>query len=265
MLIPRDQEQLDRAVALVREVLDNELVGAYLFGSAVQGGLRPDSDLDIHVVSRRPTTLGEKMRLAGGLMLISGRSTHEGTWRRVEVTIAVQSEIKPWRYPPNLDFQYGDWLRSEFEKGNYEPTPPRHRTDLALLITMVLAADSTLVGPPPAAVFDPVPHDDVVRAMVGDLDRLRGELDRDARNVILTLARMWSTFATGAICSKGAAANWVVEQLPAAHQPIAIHAREVYLGNEAERWDHHGGAIAPCVDYMIVEIKRMSAARSIQL
>lgn len=264
MLNLPDRQQLDRALALVRGVLGGEVVGAYLFGSAVQGGLRPESDIDVFVVCRRPTTFGEKKRLADELMAMSGRGTPEGTWRRVEVTAVVQDDIKPWRYPPRLDFQYGDWLRAEFEKGNFEPLPPRYRPDLALLITMVLAADSTLVGPPPVAVFDTVPREDLVRAMASDLDRLRGALDQDTRNVILTVARMWATLATGAILPKDAAASWVVERMPAAHRSVLMHAREAYLGSEPEQWDHFNDAIASCVDYMIAEMKHMAAKQSVQ-
>jgi streptomycin 3"-adenylyltransferase len=240
------------------------MVGAYLFGSAVQGGLRPESDLDILVVSKRPTKLGERECLARRLMAMSGTTTSEGTWRRVEVTIVVQSDIAPWRYPPILDFQYGDWLRTEFERGNFEPSPTPLRPDLALLIRMVVAANTPLVGPPPASVFDAVPQEDVLRAMVSDTDRLRGDIDSDTRNVILTLARMWSTFETGAIRSKDAAANWVLERLPVAHHPVLVRAREAYLGSEAERWDDLSDALAPCVDYMIAEIKRLAATSSVR-
>jgi len=264
MLSAPDRRQLDRALALVRQILDAEVVSAYLFGSAVQGGLRPESDLDILVVSKRPTTLGERECLARGLMAISGTSTPEGTWRRVEVTIVVQSDITPWRYPPILDFQYGDWLRTEFEKGNFEPSPTPLRPDLALLIRMVVAANMILIGPPPASVFDAVPQEDVLRAMVSDIDRLCGDIDSDTRNVILTLARMWSTFATGVIRSKDAAANWALERLPLAHHPVLVRARDAYLGSAAERWDDLSGALAPCVEYMIAEIKRLAAASSVR-
>ncbi len=265
MLSAPDKRQVDRALALVRQILNAEVVGAYLFGSAVQGGLRPESDLDILVVSKRPTTLGERECLVRALMAMSGRSTAEGTWRRVEVTIVVQSDITPWRYPPILDFQYGDWLRAEFEKGNYEPSPTPLRPDLALLITMVVAANMALVGPPPANVFDPVPQEDILSAMVSDIDRLRGDIDSDTRNVILTLARIWSTVATGVIRSKDAAANWVLERLPVAHHPVLVRAREAYLGSEAEGWDDLSGALAPCVDYMIAEIKRLATTGSVQM
>ena len=45
-----DQQQLARVVALVRDVLGPNAVGAYLFGSAVLGGLKPRSDLDVLAV-----------------------------------------------------------------------------------------------------------------------------------------------------------------------------------------------------------------------
>jgi streptomycin 3"-adenylyltransferase len=264
MLSTPDRKQLDRACAIIRQVLNSNVVGAYLFGSAVQGGLRPGSDLDILVLCKQPTTLSEKKRLIHNLMDISGKDSNEGLWRRVEVTIVIQADITPWRYPPSLDLQYGDWLRSEFEKGNFEPSPTPLNPDLALLITMVIAADTALIGPSPACVFEPVPHEHVLRAMVGDLGRLRGEIDSDTRNVILTFARMWSTFATGVICSKDEAANWAVERLPSAYKSVVAHARDAYLGSEAEQWDDLSGSIVPCVDYMINEIERLATASSLQ-
>jgi streptomycin 3"-adenylyltransferase len=65
------QEQLDQIMALVRDVLGPDLVGAYLVGSAVLGGLRPESDLDVLVVSRRRTTHEEKQHLVDRLLAIT--------------------------------------------------------------------------------------------------------------------------------------------------------------------------------------------------
>ena len=60
------------------------------------------------------------------------------------MTIVIKSEIKPWRYPPHFDFQYGEWLREKFENGNIDPWPTKEMPDLALLITQVLLASQTL-------------------------------------------------------------------------------------------------------------------------
>ncbi len=184
MLSDTDQQQLDRVLTLVRDVLNSDVVAAYLFGSAVFGGLRPESDLDVLAVSKRPTTREEKRRLVHRLLAISGRRTPRGRWRRIELTIVVECDIKPWRYPPSFDFQYGDWLRGEFERGDIEPWPTTVNPDLATLITMVMRGNTAAFGPLPSEIFDPVPHDDLIRAMVSDVDTLRGDLNSDTRMAV---------------------------------------------------------------------------------
>lgn len=186
MLNAADQQQIGRALTLVRDVLHSDAVAAYLFGSAVLGGLRPESDLDVLVVSKRRTTRAEKQRLVRGLLAASGRRTPSGMWRRIELTIVVERDIKPWCYPPSFDFQYGDWLRSEFESGNVEPWRTTVTPDLAVLITMVMLANTPLLGPLPAEIFDPVPKDHMLSAMVGDIDRLRRDIGPDTRNVMMS-------------------------------------------------------------------------------
>ena len=265
MLNAADQQQIDRVLTLVRAVLHSDAAAAYLFGSAVVGGLRPESDLDVLVVSKRRTTHAEKQRLVHGLLAASGRRTPHGMWRRIELTIMVERDIKPWCYPPSFDFQYGDWLRSEFESGNVEPWPTTVNPDLAMLITMVMLANTPVLGPPPAEIFDPVPNDHLLSAMVGDIDRLRGNIDSDTRNVILTLARIWSTVATGVIHSKDAAADWVLDRLPEAHRPALARARAIYVGDHAERWDDLEDQIGTHADYVVAEIRRLVRATSEQL
>lgn len=267
---PRASErtsQIAEVLALLDDVLGADLVGAYLHGSATLGGLRPHSDLDILAVSRRPTTRAEKERLVGRLLAISsverfdvasGAATPEMR-RPIELTIVVQAQVRPWRFPPSFDFQYGDWWRREFERGDVEPWPTSTNPDLASLITMVLLVNRSLTGPPPAEVLDPVPRAAYVRAIVGDVDKLLGDLAWDTRNVLLTLARVWSTVATDYIRSKDAAATWALAHLPSEHQPVLTRARAGYLGQEEDRWDDITSHVRPCVDYMIGEIKRIAA------
>lgn len=251
-----DRQQLDRVVALVRGVLGGDTVGAYLFGSAVLGGLRAESDLDVLAVSQRPTTRSEKEQLVDRLLAMSGRRAPDGRWRRVELTIVVGPEVKPWRYPPRFDFQYGDWLRAEFESGDVEPWPTTTNPDLTALITMALLADRPLLGPPPAEILARPPEAHLARAIVGDIEQLLDDLDSDTRNVILTLARIWATLATGTIRSKDAAADWALARLPDEHRPILMRARAIYLGEEAERWDDVRAGLRPHADHVVAAIRR---------
>ncbi len=248
-------DQIEHVLGALRDVLGPDLAGAYLFGSAVVGGLRPRSDLDVLAVSKRRTTRDEKRELVERLLEISLRP------RPVELTIVIASEVRPWRYPPRMDFQYGDWWRDEFESGNVEPYPTVN-TDLASLISMVLLADRPLVGPPPAEVLDPVPRADWMAAITGGADALLDDAERDTRNVVLTLARIWSSVETGEIRSKDDAAAWALPRLPAEHRPVLERARAIYLGEADEGWDDLRAEIAAYAGYVVRELRRGTARAS---
>jgi streptomycin 3"-adenylyltransferase len=253
-----NQEQLDQVLAILGEVLGPDLVGAYLHGSTATGRLRPRSDLDVLAVSRRATTREEKERLVRRLVVVSSPTDAPGPLRPIELTIVVESEIRPWRYPPRLDFLYGEWLRRELAAGNLEPREPTS-PDLAPLITMVLQANRAVLGPPPADIFDPVPASDLRRAVVAGIDSLMADLGDDTRNVILTLARIWLTLATGEVGSKDAAADWALPRLPEEHRAVLARARAIYLGDEDERWDDLQARVRPHAGYVIREIERLAA------
>jgi predicted nucleotidyltransferase len=253
-------EQLERIVALVCDLLGPDLVGLYQHGSAVLGGLHPRSDLDVLAVSARGTTRAQKQQLVNRLLATSPAGPARTGWRPVELTIVVQSEIRPWRYPPSMDFQYGEWLRSEFESGDFEPRPATTDPDLASLITMVLLANHPLLGPPPAEVLDPVPHADFITAIVSGIDGLLRDLDSDTCNVMLTLARIWSTVATGGVRPKDAAADWALARIPEDQRDVLVHARAIYLGDEVDDWEALRPQVSRRAQSIAGEIQRARSA-----
>ncbi|HYI65471.1 MAG TPA: DUF4111 domain-containing protein, partial [Candidatus Limnocylindrales bacterium] len=87
-------------------------------------------------------------------------------------------------------------------------------------------------------VLDPVPRAELVRAMVDGVPSLLSDLGDDTRNVLLTLARIWTTVATGEIRSKDEAADWAVSRLPEAHRSTLARARDLYrVGGYGDPWD----------------------------
>lgn len=138
-------DQLRKIVDLLDRVLGPEVIGTYLHGSSVLGDLKPASDVDVLVVSRRRMNDGERRQLLDGLFAISG-SRNQG--RPVELTAVVPSEVRPWRFPPTADFRYGEWLRREFEAGG--PPQPELMPDLALILAIRgKASSSTKPDPAP--------------------------------------------------------------------------------------------------------------------
>jgi predicted nucleotidyltransferase len=245
-----EEEQARRVVDLLGAILGPDLLGAYLFGSATLGGLRPRSDLDVLAVSRRRLTTGERQALVDGLLQLSG------TPRLLEVTLVVQSDVRPWRYPPRREFQFGEWWRHEFESGVLEPWDDETDPDLASLVTMVQLADRPLHGPPPHEALDPVPRADYVRAMTSAVDGILLDLENDTRNYLLTLARIWSTLVTGEIRSKDSAADWALKRLPGEQRLVLERARAIYLGEDEERWDDVMPQVRAHAEQVAAEIRR---------
>jgi streptomycin 3"-adenylyltransferase len=249
-------EQVDRTVALVRGVLAHALVGIYLFGSAVTSGLRARSDIDLMAVSNRRLSVGEKRRLVQQMLTISGKP------RSVELTVVVSGEMRPWHYPPRMDFQFGNWWRSEYENGAVEPYSSNINPDLASLIRLVLHANAAVHGPPPADVFDPVPRPDYVAGLIASIDEWLEDLnetDLGIRNVVLALARIWCGVVTDEIRSKDEAADWAVSRLPFRHRVVLQRARAGYLGQPVEGWEEFMPQVHAYSRHVISEIRKAAS------
>ena len=258
-LDPATRGQIEAVLGVVLDVLDGDALGVWLHGSAVHGGLRHRSDVDLLVASARATTPTERGALIRGLLRLSGRHAEGGPARSLEVTIVVQPDVRPWRYPPPLELQYGDWWRREFEGG--EPAPwTSPNPDLAVVLTGVLHGGLPLIGPPPGELLDPVPRADLDRAMLDTIPGLLADLEPDTANVVLTLARIWVTLDSGEIRPKDAAADWVLRRLPDEHRAVLERARAVYLGDADDRWDDLAARVGPHAEHVVREIRAAAAA-----
>jgi hypothetical protein len=65
--------EASQALLIVQRCLGDSLLAVYLHGSAVAGGLRPGSDVDLLVVTNQPTTPKVRECLVAELRKISGR------------------------------------------------------------------------------------------------------------------------------------------------------------------------------------------------
>ena len=246
------RDQADAAIdVLQRATPPHVITDVVLYGSAATGRIRPDSDLDLLAVTARRLTDDEKRRIVAGLLPISGRATRPPEWRPLELTIVALPEVRPWRYPPRMELQYGEWLREDFLAGKIELSGPEN-PDIAILLTDARISGRALIGRSPAELFDPVPAEDLERAMVEGIPGLLADLADDTRNVLLTLARIWTTLVTGEIQSKDDAADWVLARLPAQHRPLLERARDLYRSGGYGDW--------PEVDAVQRLADRMTAA-----
>lgn len=243
--IPKEAIQV---LKIVEGLLGVEVVAVYLFGSAVMGGLRINSDVDVLVVVNKSLPELTRRKLTDRLMLISGKIGNTDSIRPLEVTVINQGDVVPWQYPPKNEFIYGEWLRDQFEEGQIPK--PTYDPDLAIVLAQVRKNSVSLFGPDASDILEPVPMTDIRRAIRESLPGLIEDIKGDERNVILTLARMWLTVAVGEISPKDVAAEWAIPRLPKEHATLLDLARKAYLGEYVDKWEGLDPEVTALVNHM---------------
>ena len=222
-------------MSLLRQEFGASLAAVWLHGSAVRGGLRPDSDVDVLAVVEHPVDDMTGKRLAAGLLNLSG--TPGSGKRPLELILFQRSDLEALPYPARCAFMYGEWLREVFASGTLPESAPD--PELTLVLAQARLEARPLVGPdgPDAAEMLPaIPHHDIRRAIADLLPVVIASLEGDERNVLLTLARMWHTVSKGDFVPKDVAATWAAERLPAGPASALLLARSAYLGIGVDDW-----------------------------
>ena len=222
--------QLSQALNVIGRHLESTLLAVYLYGSALDGGLKPYSYIDLLVAVAAPLNDAVRQALLVDLLEVSASPGQNKVLRALEVTIVVHSDIVPWRYPARRELQFGEWQRKDILAGIFEPATTD--SDLAILLTKAKQHSIVLAGSAAKDLFSSVPESDLFKALADTLKLWNSQPDwiGDERNVVLTLSRIWYSAATGKIAPKDVAANWVMERLPVQHQPVLLEARQAYLG-----------------------------------
>ncbi len=146
-MIAEVSTQLSEVVGVIERHLEPTLLAVHLYGSAVDGGLKPHSDIDLLVTAVPPIRLDETTRraLINDLLETSASPGESEILRAVEVTIVVHDDIIPWRYPAKRELQFGEWQRNDILAGIFEPATID--IDLAILLTKAREHSVALVGP----------------------------------------------------------------------------------------------------------------------
>jgi streptomycin 3"-adenylyltransferase len=237
------------ALKIVRDLFKGSLLAVYLHGSAVSGNLRPQSDVDLLVITEQPMADAERERLLAALMRISGRYPASPSGPRcIELMVFLKSHLSASAYPARGEFIYGEWLRELFEAG--EIPKPVLDPELTLMLAQARQEAKALVGPAATELLPQIPDAHVRRAMREVLPSLLNSLAGDERNVLLTLARMWRTAATGEFVAKDAAAEWAIPRLPSQVAEVLICARDAYLGRTKDTWETRQAEVCQAASHL---------------
>lgn len=272
---------INDGVAAIRAALGDRLVGLYLYGSAMHGGLRPGSDLDLFAVVDGDPGGPVWLALARRLSRLSAPPGDPSGRRPIDLTVLSRERLLEAQrcggLPDRAEFVYGEWLRpapgaaaaaASGDSADLADWPaPAADADLALLIASVHAGSLTLFGPAPAHLLPRPDRAQLRAAIAATLPQWQAGAATDGRNAILALARMWSTLRDGAIVPKQVAAQRMLDagllSGPAAAALQAALAAYLGLppGHAAAATPHEGGAaVQACVDAACAAVRHELSA-----
>lgn len=229
-----DTEQLTNACNVIVGHLGNSVLAIHLYGSALEGGLKPCSDIDLFVTVKSAIDDALRRKLMEAFLHCSAYPGTKTDMRALEVTVVNYYDVVPWRYPARRELQFGEWLREDILKGVFEPA--QEDIDLTILLRKLSLASIPLIGKVASEIFEPIPEHDFKQALYSTLSLWQSESDwqGDERNIILTIARIWYSIQTGQIVSKEEAATWLIERIPLIYKPLVIQAKQNYLATDPE-------------------------------
>lgn len=204
---------LNLLLTSLQDILGNELVGIYLYGSLSSGDFNPDtSDIDFLVVTT--STLSDKA-------IAELRSMHQRIWR---------SGLK---WASKLEGSYIP--KREIRRHNPHSTPcptvnegkfylDQHGSDWIIQRHVIREQGTILAGPDPKTLIDPVSPDDIRRAVRGILNEwwfpmledpswLKNHGGEYHAFAILSMCRALHALEHGTIVSKPVAARWAQKEL----------------------------------------------------
>ena len=248
--------EADTVLSILQQRLSGALLAVYLHGSAVSGGLRPHSDIDLLAVTSITMDAKTRRNLTADLLKISGLYPTDPHGRRpVELIVFTRNDLCPFPYPAQSDFIYGEWLRPAYEAGDI--SGPVSDPELTLVLAQARQEAKPLLGPDANEILPVISRSDIHRAIADASQALLEAAPGDERNVLLTLARMWRTLDSGDFVSKDAAAEWAAAQLPEAHASVLLDARGAYPGLRSDDLGQRAQHVARAIQ----ELYKRVAAR----
>lgn len=230
----RDVKQyLIRIAAVLGEVLGDKLAGLYVHGSLATGAFhRERSDIDLIAVTSAKLAPPVREALARALVQLSDARPMPGD---IEVNVLQERYARSFEHPTPYELRYSSAWHEKFRRRQFDFARDRTAIDLAAAIVDVRERGVPLLGPPPAAMFGPVPWHAYIDALEAGFDWARLHVDDMPVYAVLNACRVLhgTTSKTASALNKDEAAVWALETVPRMYHSIINDALQLYRGSKS--------------------------------
>lgn len=210
-----------------KKLLQNNLVGVYLHGSAVMGCYNPTkSDIDLIVVVKdsMPNTI--KKAFMDMVVELNAKGPAKG----IEMSIVKQGVCKPFVYPTPFELHFSvahlEWYGKNPD--DYILKMKGEDKDLAAHFTIITHRGKCICGAPIKDVFADVPVQDYVDSIWNDIADAEEDIADDPMYMILNLARVLAYLKDGLVLSKKEGGEWALNNLPGMYHSLIQDAMKEY-------------------------------------
>lgn len=210
-----------------KQILQDNLVGIYLHGSAVMGCFNPEkSDIDLIIVVDRPLSDTVKRIYMDMVTELNALGPAKG----IEMSVVLKSACRPFVYPTPFELHFSEmhlkWYRDDPDE--YIREMKGDDADLAAHFTIINKRGKCLYGAPVEDVFEEVPSCDYMDSLYNDIAGAPEDITKDTMYLTLNLARVLAYKEEGLVLSKKEGGEWAVDHLPGAYHPLIADAMREY-------------------------------------
>lgn len=246
------QELLLRFTNMCRDILQDNLVGVYLHGSAAMGCFNPEkSDLDLIIVVEHSLSGAVKSSFMKEVVLLNEAAPQKG----LELSIVKKEFCRPFIYPTPFELHFSQAHLNWYNAAPQDYIEKMHGVDpdLAAHFTVLNHCGIVLFGAEIKAVFGPVPKADYIHSIWLDIENAREDILNDSVYVTLNLCRVLSYLQENLILSKAKGGQWAIKTLPEKYHGFLQSALERY--GSSNDWPIDLALAQDFADDMLVQIQ----------
>jgi len=206
---------LNEFVYQSKEILEENLTGIYLHGSAAMDCFNPEkSDLDLLVVIKEEVSDKVKRQFMDMVVELNKQAPPKG----LELSVVKECVCKPFVYPTPFELHFSNTHLNWYQTNPKDYVEKMKGTDkdLAAHFTITYHRGRTLYGKEISEVFVPVPTTDYMDSIWCDIENAKDEIVENPMYLTLNLCRVLAYKKEGLIVSKQEGGEWGLRNV---HRP----------------------------------------------
>ena len=224
---------LETFVAESNRILDKNLVGIYLHGSAAMGCFNPNkSDLDLIVIVKHEPSNADKRSFMDMVVALNQHAPAKG----IEMSMVRECFCNPFIYPTPYELHFSmmhlDWYQSNPD--DYVEKMCGTDVDLAAHFTVIYHRGITLWGKEISDVFAQVPREDYLDSILSDVRDATDSMMDNPVYFTLNLCRVLAYKQDGLVLSKREGGEWGLDRISNPdYRGLIFAALQAYQTEEA--------------------------------